>query len=215
MDARACSGTRRRRRPHDPAQQSLFDAVTLIARLRGSRAKPGEREGRTGRTASRSTTRRGPIDSTRRQLGSLPRSADGTVARIDHVGSTSVPGLAAKPIVDIQLSLVSMVPRSAYVEPLVALGYRLGRSTRGTTSTNTSAARTATSQGSTSTPARPAAIGSGATSPSATCSVPIRTPPPHTKRSSAGWPPTTRKTSWPTRTARPGSCVRSRPGTWD
>ena len=30
---------------------------------------------------------------------------EGTVARIDHVGSTSVPGLAAKPIIDIQLSL--------------------------------------------------------------------------------------------------------------
>ncbi|MGB7806843.1 MAG: GrpB family protein [Actinomycetota bacterium] len=48
---------------------------------------------------------------------------EGTVARIDHVGSTSVPGLAAKPIIDIQLSLVSMVPRSAFVDPLVALGY--------------------------------------------------------------------------------------------
>ena len=35
-----------------------------------------------------------------------------------------MPGLAAKPIVDIQLSLVSMVPRSAYVDPLRALGYR-------------------------------------------------------------------------------------------
>ena len=34
-----------------------------------------------------------------------------------------MPGLAAKPIIDIQLSLVSMVPRSAYVDPLVALGY--------------------------------------------------------------------------------------------
>jgi GrpB-like predicted nucleotidyltransferase (UPF0157 family) len=40
------------------------------------------------------------------------------------VGSTSVAGLPAKPIVDIQLSLLSMVPRTAYVEPLVELGYR-------------------------------------------------------------------------------------------
>ena len=55
-----------------------------------------------------------------RILAALP--AD-TVVRIDHVGSTSVPGLAAKPIIDIQLSLVSMVPRSAFVDPLVALGY--------------------------------------------------------------------------------------------
>jgi len=46
------------------------------------------------------------------------------VTRIDHVGSTAVAGLAAKPIVDIQLSLSAMRPREAYVEPLSALGYR-------------------------------------------------------------------------------------------
>jgi GrpB-like predicted nucleotidyltransferase (UPF0157 family) len=53
------------------------------------------------------------------------RGALGDLAdRIDHVGSTSVPGLDAKPIVDIQLSLASMIPRDAYVEPLTRLGYR-------------------------------------------------------------------------------------------
>ena len=46
------------------------------------------------------------------------------VMRIDHVGSTSVPGLEARPTVDIQLSLTDLIPRAAYVEPLVALGYR-------------------------------------------------------------------------------------------
>ncbi|WP_281167130.1 GrpB family protein [Paenibacillus terrigena] len=36
------------------------------------------------------------------ELGSALRSAlDDTVMRIDHVGSTSVVGLAAKPIIDI------------------------------------------------------------------------------------------------------------------
>jgi GrpB-like predicted nucleotidyltransferase (UPF0157 family) len=40
------------------------------------------------------------------------------------VGSTSVPGLAAKPVVDIQVSVRSMVPRIAYIDPLVRLGYR-------------------------------------------------------------------------------------------
>ena len=43
---------------------------------------------------------------------------------MEHVGSTSVPGLAAKPVIDIQVSVRSMVPRSAYVDPLVRLGYR-------------------------------------------------------------------------------------------
>lgn len=43
--------------------------------------------------------------------------------RIDHVGSTAVPGLAAKPIVDLQLSVADIEVRSLYVEPLEGLGY--------------------------------------------------------------------------------------------
>jgi GrpB-like predicted nucleotidyltransferase (UPF0157 family) len=33
--------------------------------------------------------------------------------RIDHVGSTAVPGLAAKPVIDIQVSVVSLEPKGA------------------------------------------------------------------------------------------------------
>lgn len=43
--------------------------------------------------------------------------------RIDHHGSTSVPGLAAKPILDIQISVASLAPMDRYREPLRALGY--------------------------------------------------------------------------------------------
>jgi GrpB-like predicted nucleotidyltransferase (UPF0157 family) len=43
--------------------------------------------------------------------------------RIDHVGSTAVPGLAAKPIVDLQLAVADVDARSLYVEPLEGLGY--------------------------------------------------------------------------------------------
>jgi GrpB-like predicted nucleotidyltransferase (UPF0157 family) len=39
--------------------------------------------------------------------------------RIDHNGSTSVPGLAAKPIIDIQISVAQLHPVTAY-EPLLA-----------------------------------------------------------------------------------------------
>ena len=108
----------------DPAQQSLFDAVANLARLRGSRAKPGAID---GRSRSYGLSDPDPLWATRfeaeaaRIAAALPADL---VARIDHVGSTSIPGLAAKPIVDIQLSVASMVPRSAYVEPLRALGYR-------------------------------------------------------------------------------------------
>jgi GrpB-like predicted nucleotidyltransferase (UPF0157 family) len=44
--------------------------------------------------------------------------------RIDHHGSTAVPGLDAKPIIDIQISVAELQPLRAYSDPLAALGYR-------------------------------------------------------------------------------------------
>jgi len=50
----------------------------------------------------------------------------GPVARrIDHIGSTSVPGLAAKPIIDIDLSVPDVADEAAYLDQLLAAGYRL------------------------------------------------------------------------------------------
>ncbi len=109
---------------NDAAQQSLFDALVLLARLHGTRAKPGESGGR-GRDYRIADP--DPVWSDRfeaeaaRIIGSL---LPDLVVRIDHIGSTAVEGLAAKPIVDMQLSLSAMTPRDAYVEPLTALGYR-------------------------------------------------------------------------------------------
>jgi GrpB-like predicted nucleotidyltransferase (UPF0157 family) len=52
------------------------------------------------------------------------REALGAVAvRLEHVGSTAVPGLASKPILDLQLSVATIEPRTTYVEPLEQLGY--------------------------------------------------------------------------------------------
>jgi GrpB-like predicted nucleotidyltransferase (UPF0157 family) len=52
------------------------------------------------------------------------REAVGPAAvRLEHVGSTAVPGLAAKPILDLQLSVASIVPSAVYVDPLEDLGY--------------------------------------------------------------------------------------------
>ncbi|MFD1149158.1 GrpB family protein [Saccharothrix hoggarensis] len=47
------------------------------------------------------------------------------VLRLDHVGSTSVPGLAAKPIVDMLLVVPDPADEESYVAPLEAAGYRL------------------------------------------------------------------------------------------
>jgi GrpB-like predicted nucleotidyltransferase (UPF0157 family) len=47
----------------------------------------------------------------------------GLAERIDHHGSTSVLGLAAKPVIDIQISVQALQPISSYGEHLSALGY--------------------------------------------------------------------------------------------
>ncbi len=49
----------------------------------------------------------------------------GRTLRIEHVGSTAVPGLAAKPIVDMLLVVADATDETAYVPPLEAVGYRL------------------------------------------------------------------------------------------
>jgi GrpB-like predicted nucleotidyltransferase (UPF0157 family) len=58
-----------------------------------------------------------------RELARVAEALGETVVRLDHVGSTSVPGLAAKPIVDLQVSVAALQPQAAYVEPLEAIGY--------------------------------------------------------------------------------------------
>lgn len=43
--------------------------------------------------------------------------------RIDHIGSTSVPGLAAKPIIDVQISVPSLEPVGEYRTAIESCGY--------------------------------------------------------------------------------------------
>jgi GrpB-like predicted nucleotidyltransferase (UPF0157 family) len=47
----------------------------------------------------------------------------GLVVAIEHVGSTSVPGLAAKPVIDIDLVIESRTQLPAVLEALAKLGY--------------------------------------------------------------------------------------------
>lgn len=48
-----------------------------------------------------------------------------SVLALDHVGSTSVPGLAAKPSIDIDLTVQDSTAEDAYVPALQAIGYTL------------------------------------------------------------------------------------------
>jgi GrpB-like predicted nucleotidyltransferase (UPF0157 family) len=43
--------------------------------------------------------------------------------RVEHIGSTAVPGLAGKDIIDIQVSVTSFYPESNYRAPLERTGY--------------------------------------------------------------------------------------------
>ena len=58
------------------------------------------------------------------ELGGALRAALGAVAlRIDHIGSTAVAGLAAKPIIDVQISVAAFEPIETFKDPLERLGY--------------------------------------------------------------------------------------------
>ncbi|MEH1098451.1 GrpB family protein [Micromonospora sp. CPCC 205561] len=48
------------------------------------------------------------------------------VGPVEHIGSTSVPGLAAKPIIDMMAPVRSMSGAVAAIEAVTALGYRNG-----------------------------------------------------------------------------------------
>jgi gamma-glutamyl-gamma-aminobutyrate hydrolase PuuD/GrpB-like predicted nucleotidyltransferase (UPF0157 family) len=107
----------------DRSQQAIFDGFALVSRWRGTRARPGEAHGR--------TREYGLVDYDpawrawfEQEAGPIRDALGDAVIRIDHVGSTSVPGLAAKPVIDIQVSVASLIPRAAVVDPLVAAGYR-------------------------------------------------------------------------------------------
>lgn len=42
---------------------------------------------------------------------------------IEHIGSTAIPGLAAKPVIDIMIGVHSLKDAPAFIPPLQALGY--------------------------------------------------------------------------------------------
>lgn len=58
------------------------------------------------------------------QVQAALRSSLGAV-RVEHIGSTAVPGLAAKPIIDLQLSVPDVDDEAAYLPALEEAGYQL------------------------------------------------------------------------------------------
>jgi GrpB-like predicted nucleotidyltransferase (UPF0157 family) len=57
--------------------------------------------------------------------GIIATALGDTAVRIEHIGSTSVPGLAAKPIIDILVAVKDSADESCYRPQLEAAGYEL------------------------------------------------------------------------------------------
>jgi GrpB-like predicted nucleotidyltransferase (UPF0157 family) len=57
------------------------------------------------------------------ELARLTEALGPSAVRLEHIGSTSVPGLAAKPILDLLLAVASIESTEVYVDPLGELGY--------------------------------------------------------------------------------------------
>lgn len=60
-----------------------------------------------------------------REAGRIRAALDRLAIRVEHVGSTSVPGLDAKPIIDIVLAVPDSADEAAYVPALEGAGYVL------------------------------------------------------------------------------------------
>ena len=57
--------------------------------------------------------------------GRVRQALGARALRVEHIGSTSVPGLAAKPIIDVLLTVADVTDEAAYVPALVAAGLEL------------------------------------------------------------------------------------------
>jgi GrpB-like predicted nucleotidyltransferase (UPF0157 family) len=60
-----------------------------------------------------------------REVARIRAALEGRVLGLEHVGSTSVPGLAAKPRIDMLLVVADTADEAAYVPALEAAGYAL------------------------------------------------------------------------------------------
>ncbi len=60
-----------------------------------------------------------------RESGRIAKALGDRAIRLEHVGSTSVPGLAAKPILDILLAVANSADEPSYVPDLERVGYAL------------------------------------------------------------------------------------------
>lgn len=96
--------------------------------LWADRLVPFEANVRLGRMPARGGPKLVPYDpdwpaQASRLLARLRLAAGERAERIDHIGSTSVPGLAAKNVIDIQITVADLGVADELAEPLAAAGF--------------------------------------------------------------------------------------------
>ncbi|HEX5116662.1 MAG TPA: dephospho-CoA kinase [Pseudonocardiaceae bacterium] len=102
--------------------------LAVVDPLWADRLVPFEANVRLGRMPERGGPKLVPYDpdwpaQARRILARLRLAAGAKALRVDHVGSTSVPGLAAKNVIDVQLTVAGMADADALAEPLARAGF--------------------------------------------------------------------------------------------
>jgi GrpB-like predicted nucleotidyltransferase (UPF0157 family) len=61
----------------------------------------------------------------RRERDRLVKATENAFNEFEHIGSTAVPGLAAKPIIDMMVAVTDLAEANGLLLPLEQLGYRL------------------------------------------------------------------------------------------
>jgi dephospho-CoA kinase len=102
--------------------------LAAVDPLWADRLVPFEANVRLGRMPERGGPKLVPYDpawpaQAQRILARLRLAAGEKALRVDHVGSTSVPGLAAKDVIDVQLTVASMADADVLAEPLARAGF--------------------------------------------------------------------------------------------
>jgi hypothetical protein len=112
-----------------PAHPLRFSKRRAASRNSGSERwpvlAPTRTISRTGSGARRATpiAQEPPIELPTTTKGRDPTTTD-VALRIDHVGSTAVPGLVAKPIIDLDIVVASDHDVRLVIEQLATIGYR-------------------------------------------------------------------------------------------
>ena len=63
------------------------------------------------------------VDTYEKERGEIRNAAGEHIEAIEHIGSTSIPGLAAKPVIDIMAGVETLGDADRCIEPLQTLGW--------------------------------------------------------------------------------------------